>query len=124
MPRIETVPLNGQPEPSLLRDHWKLAALEWEFERQEGRRRLRILGLGAVLLFCSFAYLQFPLVGWMMGRGWRLEEIGWILGGTYFVAGALVVWIFGKRRKGVGPPFQGSLIELTRSLRWIEKRFF
>ena len=124
MPTSGTVPLNGKPVSSLLNDHRELAALEWAFEKQEGRRRFLGIGFGSVLLFSSFLFFQFPLIGWMTGRGWSLEAIGLILGGLYFVSGALIVWIFGRRRSGVGPPFQGSLIELTRSLHWIEKRFF
>ncbi len=117
------VPSNGKPMSGLLQDHLDLAALEWVFEIQEGRRRFLSLGLGAVLLFTSFIYLQFPLVGWLITRGWSWERVGSVMGGIYFVSGALVVWFLGRRRKGVGPPFHVSLIELTRSLHWIEKRF-
>jgi len=123
MPLSEETPANGKRSFGLLRDHWELALLEWKCEKQEVWRRLLSLGVGAVLLMSSFAYLQLALIGWFLGMGMRWREIGLILGGFYFASGAMVIWHFGKRREGLGPPFQGSLAELKRSLRWIEKHF-
>jgi len=124
MQQSETTHPNGKSSLGLLKDHLKLVSLEWGYEKREGRRRLLSLGVGAFLLFSSFVYLQVALIDWFLRMGLRWEGIGLILGGFYLVSGMSVLWLFGKRQEGLGPPFQGSLAELKRSLRWIEKRFF
>ncbi len=124
MPQIEEPPSHGKFPFGLVKDHLELALLEWGVEKQEGWRRLVRLGAGAILLFSSFVYFQLALIGWFLRRGFQWEGIGFILGVFYFASGVLVLWLFGKRQEGLGPPFQGSLAELKRSFRWIEKRFF
>jgi uncharacterized membrane protein YqjE len=120
----ETTPPNGKPAPGLLKDHLELALLEWGYEKQEGRRRLLCLGVGGVLLFSSFLYLQLVLIGWFLRMGWGWGGIGSLLGAFYFASGMSVIWFFGRRQKGLGPAFQGSISELKRSLKWIENHFF
>jgi len=120
----ETAHPNGRSPLGLLKDHVELVSLELEYEKQEGWRRLLSLGAGVLLLFSSFAYLQAALIFWFLRAGLRWEGIGLLLGCAYLVLGMSVIWFFGRRRKGLGAPFQGSLAELRRSLRWIEKRFF
>jgi uncharacterized membrane protein YqjE len=119
----ETTPPNGKPSPGLLKDHLDLALLEWGYEKQEGWRRLLCLGVGALFLFSSFVYLQVAVIGWLLRMGLRWEGIGFLLGAFYFASGISVIWFLGRRQKGLGPAFQGSITELKRSLRWIENHF-
>lgn len=124
MQQSETTPPNGNLSFGLLKDHLELASLEWGHEKQEGWRRLLCLGVGVILLFSSFIYFQMALIGWFLRMGMRWEGIGLIFGVFYFVSGISVIWFLGKRKKGLGPAFQGSLVEFKRSLQWIEKLFF
>ncbi len=124
MQQIETTSRNGKSSLDLLKDHLELVSLEWEFEKREGWRRLISLGVGAILIFSSFVYMQMALFGWFLQMGLRGQEISVIFGCIYFVSGIIVIWFFGRRQNGLGPPFQGSLSEFKRSFNWIEKRFF
>jgi uncharacterized membrane protein YqjE len=124
MQQSEMTPPNGKLSPGLLKNHLELLSLEWGFEKQEGWRRLLVLGAGAILLSSAFVYFQIALIGWFLKMGYGWVKIGLILGGFFLVAGMSIILYFGKRQKGLGQPFQGSLIELKRSINWIEKLFF
>jgi hypothetical protein len=119
-----TTASKGKLSLDLLKDHLDLALLEWEFEKQEGRRRLLILGGSIILISSSYVYFQIALIGWFLKMGFSWGSLGLILGFLFLAVGLAMIRFFGKRQEGLGRPFQESRIEFIRSIHWIEKLLF
>ncbi len=117
-------PSTGKRFFDLARDHVKLASLEWQYEKQNWRRRLLVRGGGAALLFCGFVFLQIAIIGGLLAVGMKIGWIGLLLFAVYTVSGVAMIKFFGKRDKIVGDAFQGTIEEIKRSVNWIEKNLF
>ena len=121
---------NGSQKPSFVRnliglveDHVELASLELNYAKQEGRRRLIGLAVGAVFALCAFLFLQVALMFGLMALGLTAGIACLILGGVYAAVALGVMAKYGRSDPETRDVFQGSRQELGRSLKWIEKHF-
>ena len=119
---------NGEPKRSvtgdvlsLLEDQVELASLELEYEMDQAVRRLGALVVGAFLGLTAFAILQIAIVSGLERLGLSLAQASLILAAVYGIVGATLIMKFGRRDKLAGAPFQGTLDEVRKNLRWIRK---
>jgi uncharacterized membrane protein YqjE len=104
-------------------DHVDLASLELRYETHQARKRLVAAGIVFVFALTGFIVLQVAAIGWLMRAGLSLGVAALLLSLIYFALATGVYWIFGRRDKRVGPPFQATQRELHETLQWIQKIF-
>jgi uncharacterized membrane protein YqjE len=107
----------------LLEDHLELVGLEYRYESDHLRR---VLGFGmaaGVFALSAFVFLQIALVQALLAVGLSLSAAVLLLGGLYAAVSLGIYYRYCKRDPRTGVPFQTSLNELDRSIRWIHQHF-
>src|SRR5262245_25047427 len=101
----------------LIEDHIELASLEWQFEKEQGTRRLMAVGAGLILGLCAFGFLQIAILGGLVGLGMPLWGAAVSLAVVYGGIAGVCLWRFGHRPAQAGEPFQGTRAEIRKNLR-------
>jgi uncharacterized membrane protein YqjE len=107
----------------LVEDHLDLATLEWEYEKQQGARKLTAIAVAGVLILTAYVLVQFGLVHTLTRLGLSSDVACALLASVYVLLGGLILWQFARRDPRAGRPFQATCQEITKNLQWIQKLF-
>lgn len=109
---------------NLLDDHAKLALLEWRYENERFLKRACVIAAGVVLALTAYCFLQIAVVESLRNSGWSLIHISIGLAIVNGVLGGLLISKLGHRDPRAGRPFQGTVEEWDKNLKWIQRFFF
>src|SRR5258707_812535 len=106
---------------ALIEDQMDLVALEWDYEKTQGLRRIGALVAAGVLGMAAFILIQVALVIGIAELGLKTVYACLVLAGLYGGLALLLIGKFSRRPSRVGMPFQGTREELKKNLKWIQQ---
>ncbi len=108
---------------ALLRSHTRLFYYELQHETELAWRRLRVIGAGVVLLIACGAFVEVAAFGGLRAAGLNLFLSAGLMAAMNGIAGAVLIWVIGRRSSGEGKSFEMTRAEYQRTRQWIENRF-
>lgn len=108
----------------VVEDHVHLATLEAQYEIQQARRRMLLIGVAGILAMTAFLLGQVAIVDGLVAL---LKLPVWavclLLMVIYGAAAAFVIKNYTARDPKAGAPFSGTRREMIETLQWIQKLF-